>query len=140
MRSGGKAMAHQTRERRDCHSRRSDVAGLPHRTCLALGLDRHVEEQRLGIIEPRDAKRPGGRQSHAVALVENLAVERNGAARDLEPSATTGPEDVLDCIAFAEQRRIQIDVLMDGDGAVAGVARPTSSSRPGSRRSNCCSS
>ena len=72
---------------------------------------------------PRCGLRPP-RRSQSRLRRRALAVDGKLSVRHLDPDAPSGAQRERSSLSAFERRRIEIDVLMDGEGAVAAVARP----------------
>src|SRR5205814_613056 len=64
-----------------------------------------------------------------VALSERGSLERDGAARDLDPGVTPRAHRMHDLVAGLEQRGEQLDVLVHGDRAVVATLRSDQAER-----------
>jgi hypothetical protein len=63
------------------------------------------------------------RNGRAVPFLERLAVQRDGAARHVEPGVNSRGKSVLPLVALEEPRHPKRNVLLDLDGAVPPVLR-----------------
>src|SRR2546421_2451604 len=93
-----------------------------------------VEEQRLRRFDPLDLQRLRALDGSPIAGRERVAVERQRAARNLEPAAPPTGQRVGDALLRRQHRRVDRRILVDRHRAVASVGRddqPQSAARVG---------